>query len=272
MRAAGILTGAGVEIRVAPLPPGSDPAEVVARDGIEGLQGAIDRAVPLARFEIDHALSSGDLSSAEGRDRVLARVAPIVAGLGAGALRDELVRLVGDRLNLRVETLETALRQAGAPARRTASSGYDERPRDGGPRRGGAQTVLSRREDTERAFLALCVALPDEGERRLAGIDPAEVFSSDLVRRGAEHLRGRLGTPAAELPEDDEPLARLIAELVIRAGQMEATPAALELEALQLDLARIDRRIAQARAEGGEVLPLAKEREQVHEQIRRRLS
>jgi DNA primase len=132
--------------------------------------------------------------------------------------------------------------------------------------------MLSRRDDTERAFLAMCVALPEEGERRLEAMQIDEVFASELVRRAARHLRGRLSTPAAELPEDDEPLARLVAELVIRAGQLEASPAVLELEALQLDLAQLDRLISSARAEGGEVLALAKEREKVHEAIRRRLS
>jgi DNA primase len=263
LRAAGILGGAGVEIRVAPLPAGSDPADVISRAGIAPLRSAIEGAVPLARFEVEHALSSNDLGSSGGRDAALERIAPLVAGLSPGALRDELVQLAGDRLNLRPETLEAALRQAPRAPRPAA--------RPVPQRSNGAHAVLSRREDTERAFLALCVALPEEGERRLAGISLDEVFSSDLVRRAAEHLRGRMATPAADLPEDDEMLARLIAELVIRAGQLEASPAALELEAMQLDLARLDRLINAARSEGGDVISLAKEREAVHEAIRRRM-
>ena len=62
------------------------------------------------------------------------------------------------------------------------------------------------------------------------------MFAAPMTRRAAEYLRGRLRTPAADLPPGDEPLARLVAELVIRAGQLEATPAKLELEALQLEL------------------------------------
>jgi DNA primase len=263
-RAAGILAAAGVDIRVAPLPPGSDPADTP----IDELRRALERAAPLARFRVEHALSSADLGSSSGRDAALAAIAPVVVGLPPGALRDELVQLAGDRLNLRPETLEGALREAARAPRPVAAG----RPGPAPPvRSNGARAVLSRREDTERAFLALCVALPEEGERRLAGIDLEAFFSSDLVRRAAAHLRGRLSTPAADLPEDDEPLARLIAELVIRAGQLEASPAALELESLQLDLARLERLIAAARASGGDVIPLAREREQVHEAIRRRM-
>jgi DNA primase len=267
MRAAGILSGSGVEIRVAPLPPGADPAEVIARDGVEAVSSALSAAVPLARFEVDHALGSEDLSSAEGQDRVLAKAGPIVMSLPAGALREQLVQHLGSRLNLRSEVLEDALRQAGRAAARTS-----ERPMSRPAQRSnGSPNLSSRREDTERAFLALCVALPEEGEKRLAAVEFDEWFSSGLVRRAAEHLRGRLSTPAAELPEDDEPLARLIAELVIRAGQLEASAAALELEALQLDLARLDRRISTARSEGTEVIALAKEREKVQDAIRHRM-
>jgi DNA primase len=137
----------------------------------------------------------------------------------------------------------------------------------------GAHKVLDRREQTERAFLAYCLALPAEGEQRLAGVDLDDLFSAPMTRRAAEYLRGRLRTPAADLPPGDEPLARLVAELVIRAGQLEATPAKLELEALQLDLSRLDRLIAGARVSGGEGMrELATERQVVLDAIRHRLT
>ena len=78
----------------------------------------------------------------------------------------------------------------------------------------------------------------------------------------------------ADLPPGDEPLARLVAELVIRAGQLEATPAKLELEALQLDLHRLDREITAAVHTGtpeGAMTTLAAERQRVLDAIRHRL-
>jgi DNA primase len=148
----------------------------------------------------------------------------------------------------------------------------DPGPEAGSRERNGAHRLLDRREQIERAFLAYCLALPDEGERRLAEADLDELFEAPRTRRAAEYLRGRVRTPAAALPPGDEPLARLVAELVIRAGQLEATPAKLELEALQLDLARLDRLIAGARAGGGEGIgALAAKRQTVLDQIRHRL-
>ena len=141
---------------------------------------------------------------------------------------------------------------------------------DGG---GGAHAVLDRRERAERAFLALCLALPDEGERRLADADLEALFSAPATRRAAEHLRGKLHSPAASLPRDDESLARVIAELVVRAAELEATPAALDLEALQLDLARLDREIAAARSQSdpSRVREFAGERQRVLDVLRHRL-
>ena len=148
----------------------------------------------------------------------------------------------------------------------------DGRHGNGGPLN-GARRVLDRREQTERAFLAYCLALPDEGERRLGDADLDELFASPATRRAADYLRGRLRTPAADLPRGDEPLARLVAELVIRAGELEATPDKLELEALQLDLSRLDRLIAGARVSGGEGMrDLAAKRQQVLDEIRHRLT
>ena len=175
---------------------------------------------------------------------------------------------------------------AATPARSTATTrGRDEwtaagesttdpRPRAGQPpaqRR--RPRLLDRREQTERAFLAYCLALPEEGER--GSPRPTSTSSSPRPRPAAppSTSSGRLRTPAADLPRDDDALARLVAELVIRAGELEATPAKLELEALQLDLSRLDRLIAGARVSGGEGMrDLAAERQRVLDAIRHRLT
>ena len=135
----------------------------------------------------------------------------------------------------------------------------------------GARQALDRREQSERAFLALCVALPELGEAKLAAADLDALFTSPLARLAAERLRGHLEHPAAVIGETPE-LADLIPELVLRAGQLDATPATLDLEALQLDLHRLDREITAARTGGeGAIGALATERQKVLDAIRHRL-
>ena len=259
--------GRGVEFRIVRLPAGSDPADVVQRDGADAMRALLERAVPIARYEVERALERGDTRSAEGRDEVLAQAAAAIRPLPPSVLREELVQLVAGRLGL-TESLVASALAAAAPLRVTRPA-REDRPAG----TNGARAALDRREQSERAFLAYCLALPEEGEQRLAAADLDELFSAPATRRAAEYLRGRLRSPAGELPAGDEPLARLVAELVIRAGELEATPAKLELEALQLDLHNLDRRIASARTEGHErIRDLAAERQQVLDAIRHRLS
>jgi DNA primase len=256
-------SGRAVEFKIIRLPAGSDPADVVQSQGGEAMAALLEKAVPLARFEVEQALGRGDARTTEGRDQALEAAAAAIRPLPPSVLRDELVQLVASRLGLTDSLVASVL--AGGSRRPV--------PDQGPPRANGAHAALDRREQSERAFLAYCLALPEEGEERLAAADLDELFSAPATRRAAEYLRGRLRSPAGELPAGDEALARLVAELVIRAGELEATPAKLELEALQLDLHNLDRRIATARTEGHEhIRDLAAERQQVLDRIRHRLS
>jgi DNA primase len=254
--------GRAVEFKIVDLPRGRDPADVVQAEGEAAMQALLERAVPLPRWQVQRALDRRDLRTTDGRDRALNAAAEAIRPLPPSVLRDELVQLVAGRLGLSESLIGSVLAGRRASLERRISAPTN-----------GAHAALDRREQSERAFLAYCLALPDEGEARLAEADLDELFSAPEIRRAAEYLRGRLRSPAGELPAGDEPLARLVAELVIRAGQLEATPAKLELEALQLDLHNLDRRIATARTEGHErIRDLAAERQQVLDAIRHRLS
>jgi hypothetical protein len=70
------------------------------------------------------------------------------------------------------------------------------------------------------------------------------------------------------LPPEDADLARLIAELSVRAANEPAHVATLEVEALQLELAAVDREIVAARASGsGDVAGLATRRARVKVEV-----
>jgi DNA primase len=277
-----------VEFRIVRLPAGSDPADVVQRSGGDELRALLGAAVEIERFEVERALAQTGAS----KDEMLAGAVGAIAPLSPSVLRDDLVRLVANRLALREELVNEALRGgtpvvAPQPEERRWIPEAEWRARRGRPgdrgRRGfdagpppepvDPAAAFAKRERSERTFLAMCVALPEEGEERLAQADVDDYFSAPATRRAAAYLRGRLRTPAAHLPPDDEPLARLVAELVVRAGALEATPAKLELEALQLDLHRLERHISEARLSGATgVSALAAERQRVLDQIRHRLT
>jgi DNA primase len=175
-------------------------------------------------------------------------------------------------------------RGAGAGGARTgagagvagAGDGGGEAAGAGARRRAGGAGGRAR-EDTERAFLALCIASPEEGATALAGLDEDEYFSSELLRRAARHLRaGDLREPMGERTasegagELDGELQRLLAELIVEAGRERSKPAMLEVQRLQLELARVDRQIQQARGhERGDVSELAGRRAEVKREFDR---
>ena len=270
LRAATLAAKQRLELRVVPLPAGADPAELVQREGAEALSAAVEASVPFVRFRVERVLAAGDDSSPEGRDVMLAELRPVFATIAPGAMREELLRIVSGRMGLREGVTETLLAGGGGGRSAAASAGGDSpggrgrageepRPAAGGPGGGGRRVVvLDRHEDTERTFLALCIAMPEEGAAALARVDPDEYFTSELVRRAARHLREHLASPGTDLPEDDPAFAALIADLAVRAGREKVEPATLEVEELQLELSRVDRLIQRARSEGsGDVSELA---------------
>jgi hypothetical protein len=132
-------------------------------------------------------------------------------------------------------------------------------------------TSVDRREATERAFLARCLAIKDAGRRALEEMDIEASFSIELTRRAAHYLAEHLEHPGQSLPAGADDLARLVAELVIGAGGLAADPEALLIERLQLDKNRLDREIAAAQRAGEPVAALAAERQRVQDEIRHRL-
>ena len=110
--------------------------------------------------------------------------------------------------------------------------------------------------------MAQCLALPSEGRKLLEELDPIEDFATDLTRRAATHLRAHLDSPNEALPAEDEELRALIAELTVRAAELHPSRAALEADALTLDLLHLERRITAARG-SGDVAALVARREEL---------
>jgi DNA primase len=264
LRAAQVALGRSVplRLRVVALPAGEDPADLVRRGGGEEIRERVQASVPFVRFRVLQALDTGDLSDAEGRDRVSRELTEVFSLLGPSAEREELRRIAADRLDLSPELLARVLPQGSGGARPGgASASAASAPPGRRPAGDDGAAMLGRREPTERSFLALCIALPELGAPALAELDLDADLTSSFTRRAAEHLRLHLGAPTTGLAEDD-PLLAFMRELAVGDARVQAaTEAAFELERLQLTLARLDREIAAARvAASGDISALARQR------------
>jgi DNA primase len=248
VRAAALADGHDVALRVVELPDGLDPADLVARDGASKITHLIGEAVPYAQSRVNHILAGAELDTPEGRDRAWSELERVLDTIKEGPLRQELTRTASSRLGL---DLRQSQGLAAAPKRSRQTAGAT------------ARSLVGKRERAERTFLALCIALPEQGREALRRVSPDEHFTSALVRRAAEHLRGHLTAPLDGLPREDEDLAELMAELTVRAGREPADPSMLEVELLQLEKDRLERQIAA----GGAVADLARARRDIKDRL-----
>jgi DNA primase len=248
LRAAEIIGDRKLQLRVVPLPAGADPAELIERAGADALREQVDASVPFVAFHVDRILERNDTRSAEGRERAFRELQPALEHLQGGPFVDELLRRVAGRLDLTPDRLEALIKTAAPKIPSTASANLL------------ADTALR----AERAFLTLCIALPDAGARMLFEIDTDALITSEVMRRAARHIAGRTHSPLADLPHDDEPLARTVADLVARAGRArQVSEDELEHSRLLLERDRLDRAIRRARVDGEAGVELATEREAV---------
>ena len=93
-----------VDVFVAALPAGSDPAELAQRDP-SALAAAVDKAVPFLQFRLDRVLGAANLSTAEGRARNAEVALRVLAEHPSDLVRDQYLLQVADALRLDLATL-----------------------------------------------------------------------------------------------------------------------------------------------------------------------
>jgi DNA primase len=272
LRAQTVARGKRVRLRVARLPEGEDPADLLA--GKEGerraaaarFREAIEAAEELPAFHVRMLLGDADTSSPAGRDRALDEVVPVIVGMPDSITREELMREVANRLaadpGLVARRVAAGGRGGRAPV--VAAGGDAERRGEASP---AAPRAVSARELREEALLAMCVAAPADGREFLERLTD-EHFSSPVAARARGWLRNHLEAPTEGLERDDEELWAYVTRVAMRSEREPASADAMELSFLELELARIDDRIAAAAANGGEPpVELQRQRGELTERI-----
>ncbi len=195
-----------LDLRVAVLPEGRDPADLVSSGRIGALTASIEESVPLLQFRIDRELAEFNLEEPEARGRAVRAAAALIALHPDPVVRHEYAVLVSRRTGVDVPTVESALRRSSRPAGEAPPS-IDERQLTG-PQR------------TEREVLRLYLA-NDQGIR--AADVSADLFSVPEHRAAFEFVEALidpLGADAvpdlgAAIGSDDRPEAVLLRTLAL---------------------------------------------------------
>lgn len=210
--------GTAIELAVAVVPDGKDPADYVGSAGEAAMRAVVDEATPLLRFVLERRMTAYDLKSAEGRARALADAASVLVTVKGTFLGEEYVAYVAQRLRTSDQTVLSAVEHAkpayvvgeapGAPGE--ATSAPAQRPVKLGPP-----------ERAQRSLVGLVAAHPHlrEKARRLldTGLidDPA---TGDLLGRLIDAGEAPGDSVVMALESSEPTLAQLLSGLLVDAA------------------------------------------------------
>lgn len=153
---AGVTPEAGsarVELLVAVIPDGLDPADYVAAKGADAMRAVVEGAQPLLQFAIDRRLARWDLDRPEERTRALRDAAAVLAPIKDSLLADDYSNYIADRLFADFNTVKRAVAAARVDDRETGPDASQAAP-------GRLGEAVSPELRTERELLALLVGQP----------------------------------------------------------------------------------------------------------------
>jgi DNA primase len=124
-----------IEVSVADLPAGVDPADLAGSDP-DRLVAAVEQAVPFLKFRVDRVLLAAKLETAEGRARAAEAAIEVIREHPSELVRDQYVMEVAGRCRIEPDQLRAALaRPAPAPREQPSRRGSrsDRREEDNPP-------------------------------------------------------------------------------------------------------------------------------------------
>ncbi|HEX7099124.1 MAG TPA: DNA primase [Acidimicrobiia bacterium] len=212
-----------LDMRVAVMPDGGDPADVVQAGRVGEVVDAIENARPLLQFRLEREVSGLDLSEPEARARALHSAAALVARIADPIARREYERFVARLVGVDLETVERA-------------TGEIRRP--GGEDRRSARPSTPRRR-LESDFLRVMIANPPGADEIRS-----DLFQEPDLRRAAEVLEGArrpdgggVDVAALDMPDD---LRSLVLAHAVEGAPDSASELIARAKMLRID-AEIDR-------------------------------
>jgi DNA primase len=169
-----------IQLEVADLPAGKDPADVWREDPAALLR-ALERATPFLQFRLDRVLAAADVATLEGRARAAEAGADIVAQHPSDLVRDQYVMKLAGGLDIDADRMREAVSKAAArprPQEPRPRSQSNEPPRD---ERAEPPRRIDRRE-TDLLRWAI-----HEPELVVDWLEPY-LFTDPIARAAFEHI------------------------------------------------------------------------------------
>ncbi|HRW36911.1 MAG TPA: DNA primase [Aquihabitans sp.] len=206
-----------VEVAVAALPPGGDPADL-ARSDPDALRASIEHAQPFLGFRVDRILAAADLRTPEGRGRAAETALAAVAEHPNEFVRDQYVMAIAGRCQLDPDRLRASIRSGGIRPRVRIESPRQRPERQETPETNALRLAIA---DPANVLGLLHPVLFDDPRQRAAFVALQE-FEGDLHRavESADPLVGDLLSRLAVEESDAQPgdvRRLLLRDLALRA-------------------------------------------------------
>jgi len=176
-RGFGIHYKIGIEVLVAPLPSGRDPADVVNEDGADAIRKVIDTAQPLLEFKLEQTIAKLPLDTPEARSAAVRAVALVLGWQPDPIARHEYTFSAAKRIGVDAEVIQRALNERGASQQVTVAD-VTERDRR-----------LPGHVKVEREALQLLLTTPDVTKRFLDEVVESH-FTAPARRELFTHAAG----------------------------------------------------------------------------------
>ena len=233
------------DVRVARLPDGKDPDEVI-RDDPKSWESTVGRAKPLVEYLIDHHASRHDLKTATGRIAFVDAVIPSILDIADPLRRDEALqqmhRVSGVDERVLRQSLERRLAAVG-PGQRDGSTRITADAVLASPDALPVGDILKAVTPVEAELLRLLLLLPDQqlrvadelGPDQLPSTLARELFRAIVIARAPSdqgiHPPFDLGAFVTGLPDDE---VRSLAQAAM--AIQKPPPEAREVAGLLLDI------------------------------------
>lgn len=175
------------------LPEGEDPDSLVRKEGREGFMARAAKPVPLSEFFYEGLMAEADISTMDGRARLVELARPLLSKLAqGGAFRHMMVARLAELVRIDTQHM-TRMLSSGAKAPLT----------HGGPERRGRAPAAPAAMSQARLVIALLLHRPglalEAGDpQRFAGL---EVAGAELLRELLELVQARPHLSTAALLE-----------------------------------------------------------------------
>jgi len=106
-KAINLFERSDVQIRVVELSEGSDPADIMQKDGCEALKKKVKYPITSFQFLINKALSLYDIQTPDGKEAILKNLTPYISSLGSQVRQEGSLRLLAENLQVDFESVKS---------------------------------------------------------------------------------------------------------------------------------------------------------------------